>query len=310
MDDSFINEPNKNRQGIRETADNWYIKMQAIEPENARNQIIIDELEEVIVLASAWKDFANIRITDDSETKEPISDTDDSKKIKELISDTHKRKISALAYLYKGMVEQFLSDDTEIKFVGGTQITELEKKYRIILYDWLNIYRDVFILWFFSFKIIPAGHFLDGTKIRHIEVNPFLESDDKKSSLSVDDAKKIACKLITNNFIDCNTDDFAWYFCGEQNRANKSKPAPLKWIGKKNAFAYFGYLISWKVSYRYRGCVPWKQLLLIFDGIKFGEKAPTEKSLATTENEIKNLNKGRNKPASNAPTLFTGTSAR
>lgn len=284
MDDSFINEPNKNRKGIRETADNWYIKMQAIEPENVRNNTIIHELEDVIISASAWKDFANISIVGDDEIKEPI--------IKELISDTHKRKISTLAYLYKDMVEQFISDDTEIKYIGGTQITKLEKKYRIILYDWLNIYRDVFILWFFSFKIIPAGHFLDGTKIRHIEVNPFLEDEYKKSDLSVDDAKKIAYKLINNNFIDCNTDDFAWYFCGEQNRANKSKPAPLKWIGKKNAFAYFGYLISWKVSYRYRGCVPWKQLLLIFDGIKFREKAPTEKSLATTENKIKNLNKG------------------
>jgi hypothetical protein len=278
IDDSFINEPNKNRQGIKKVADEWYLKMQDIKPEEIRGKEIIDELKAVLSYADTLNDFAGISITKDG-------------KIKELTSDTNKRKMGALAFLFKYMVEQFMDDNRDMRYEGRGSITDLGKKYRIIFHDWESIYRDVFIVWFCLCKIVPQGHFLNEAKIRHIETKPFIEKYNHKSDLSVEKANQICNVLISNGFIDCCASDFNWYFCGTDNRKNKEQPAPLKWKGKENEFVYFCHLICIAVSKEeYSNNVPWKNLLLMFEGLAFNEK-----NLAAAQNKIKNKGIGFSK---------------
>ena len=285
IDDSFINEPNKNRLEIKKVADEWYLKMLSIVPEEIINKEIIGELEEVIKCASAWNDFAGIGVIKDGETKE-------------LTSDTNKRKMGALAYLFKYMVEQFTDDNRDMRYEGRGPLTDLEKNYRIIFHDWESIYQDVFIVWFCLCKIVPRGHFINEAKIRHIETKPFLEAGDNRDNLSTENAEKIAKKLIENNLIEkCDTNDFIWYFCGEKVRKDRQKPGALYWKAGSYNFAYFCYKMRYACKTKgFQSITPWKNMLLIFSKNEFivHNLSDNLSEIQDTINQYKNKENKRN----------------
>lgn len=248
MDDSFISEPYEHRREIRETTDQWYLKMQSIASEERRNKEIIKELTDVLRCANAINDFAGISVNDDGD-------------IIEEKPGTNKQETKALAYFFKYAIEQFTDDEREIRFAKPETVA-----------NWKSIYRDVFVIWFDKYKIIPRGHFIINDAIkRHIEPHPYLENECGESNLTAEKAKTIVQKLIDEELIEkCDVSDFIWYFCGKNARKDKQQPGALYWKGGPYNFAYFCYKMRFACKARsFSTKTLWQDMLLIFSRNKF-----------------------------------------
>lgn len=283
IEDSFINEPDKYRHEIRETTNQWYLKMQSIASEERRNKEIIKELTDVLRYAKAMNDFTGINVNNAGDIIEGKPD---------------KQETKGLAYLFKYAIEQFTDDDRGIRFAKPETVA-----------NWESIYRDIFIIWFGKYKIMPYGHFIINDAIkRHIRPHPYLENEYGESNLTAEKAKTIAKKLINEGLIeDCDTNDFIWYFCGKNARKGKQQPSALYWKSGPYNFAYFCYKMRFACKTRsFSTKTLWKDMLLIFSKNEFKSK-----ELADYQSEILDtINKSRKKQntrtvASKIPTLDT-----
>ena len=218
MDDSFMNEPDKYRHEIRETADQWYDNILTY-ASDIRNIRIKKDLEAILKRVSVIIDFASIGINDGD--------------IIETNLEINKQEIKAFAYLFEDMMLFLTDEEYGFKFIT-TKTKDL----------WNTMYKNVFRYWRDEYKIkmkkISKNNIISESH-RETKIPAYLE-DKNNSGLAEEKAKKILERLKEKKFIADNykTEDFMWYFCGKPARKNKKKPSRLKWNGKQNEFAYFG----------------------------------------------------------------------
>lgn len=241
MDDSFINEPDKNRQGIIETANNWYYKIITIEP-ILRNEIIKRDLDAILKTSYARIVFLGVDANDNGD-----------------IIKTELKNIKAIAYLFKYILLSLTDDECNFKFITVETKRYLNTEYKGVFRFW----RDEFNI---RMKKIPINCII-GAKQRFSKT-PYLE-DENNNGLSEERAKKILDRLIEKKFFpsNCKIDNFSWYFCGKDARKGIKKPAALKWIGIQEEFVYFCGKLSNAIIKG--GRIKWQNLQLIFsDEIK------------------------------------------
>lgn len=218
IEDSFINEPDKYRHEIRETADQWYDKILTY-ASDIRHLRIEKDLETILKKVSIIIDFASISINDDGD-------------IIETNLEINKQEIKALAYLFEDMMLLLTDEEYVFKFItAGTKDR------------WNIMYKSVFRYWRDEYKIkmkkISINNIISESH-RETKIPAYLE-DKNNAGLSEKRAEQILDRLKEKKFIanNCRLEDFRWYFCGKQARKNNKRPNHLKWDGNQNEFAYF-----------------------------------------------------------------------
>lgn len=109
-------------------------------------------------------------------------------------------------------------------------------------------------------------------------LQPKIKAKSQWKGMKEDNAKELYNNLKNANLIDCNEDDFLWYFSQSktQERATQTPPDKIKWVPKKcNNFAYFGMML-YKLMGKDR--VNWMCLLNIFHTTFTSEQLKSSKN--------------------------------
>lgn len=115
------------RHEIRETTNQWYLKMQSIASEERRNKEIIKELPDVLRHKQAMNDLTWVL------TLIMLGILSKESRIKQ--------ETKGLAYLFKYRIEQFTDDDRGIKFAKPETVEAIGKAFTetFLLYGLANI---------------------------------------------------------------------------------------------------------------------------------------------------------------------------